>query len=130
MGGVQVENSNADKLRRRAALAAPAAGAAAQAALPGDVLRAVTATNFVYPTKALFGAIPPERHIVSAAWWRTRRLMECVSPQRHSTRAAHRECVGLRCTAGAVISGEQRDEVRATQAVCVGRPLLCLARPA
>lgn len=30
----------------------------------GDVLRAVTCTNFVYPTKALFGAVPPQRHIV------------------------------------------------------------------
>jgi hypothetical protein len=32
----------------------------------GDVLRAATCTNFVYPTRALFGAVPPERHIVSA----------------------------------------------------------------
>jgi hypothetical protein len=32
----------------------------------GDVLRGVTCTNFVYPTKALFGAVPPERHVVSA----------------------------------------------------------------
>ncbi len=32
--------------------------------LPGDILRAVTCTNFVYSTKALWGAIPPERHIV------------------------------------------------------------------
>jgi hypothetical protein len=31
----------------------------------GDVLRGVTCTNFVYPTKALFGAVPPERHVVS-----------------------------------------------------------------
>ncbi|CAD7696818.1 unnamed protein product [Ostreobium quekettii] len=30
----------------------------------GDVLRAITCTNFVYPTRALFGAAPPERHIV------------------------------------------------------------------
>eukprot|EP00775_Hariotina_reticulata_P008175 gene8175-8366_t len=30
----------------------------------GDVLRAVTCTNFVYPTKALFGAVPPQRHVV------------------------------------------------------------------
>ncbi len=37
----------------------------AEAVLPGDLLRAVTATNFVYPTKALFGASAPERHIVS-----------------------------------------------------------------
>lgn len=38
---------------------------AAETVLPGDVLRAVTCTNFVYPTKALFGAAAPERHIVS-----------------------------------------------------------------
>jgi hypothetical protein len=31
----------------------------------GDVLRGATCTNFVYPTKALFGAVPPERHVVS-----------------------------------------------------------------
>lgn len=40
---------------------------AAEAVLPGDVLRAVTATNFVYPTRALWGAQAPERHIVSEA---------------------------------------------------------------
>lgn len=32
--------------------------------IEGDVLRAITCTNFVYPTQALFGATPPERHIV------------------------------------------------------------------
>ncbi|GFH18344.1 uncharacterized protein HaLaN_15133 [Haematococcus lacustris] len=37
---------------------------ASNAVLPGDILRAVTATNFVYPTRALFGAVPPERHVV------------------------------------------------------------------
>jgi hypothetical protein len=31
----------------------------------GDVLRGVTCTNFVYPTRALFGAVPPQRHVVS-----------------------------------------------------------------
>lgn len=31
---------------------------------PGDVLRATTCTNFVYPTRSLFGITPPERHIV------------------------------------------------------------------
>ncbi|GFR48679.1 hypothetical protein Agub_g10634, partial [Astrephomene gubernaculifera] len=51
----------ADKRRKNAALN-PAL--ARDAVLPGDVLRAVTATNFVYPTRALFGAAPPERHIV------------------------------------------------------------------
>jgi hypothetical protein len=30
----------------------------------GDVLRGVTCTNFVYPTRALFGAVPPQRHVV------------------------------------------------------------------
>jgi hypothetical protein len=29
------------------------------------VLRGVTCTNFVYPTRALFGAVPPQRHVVS-----------------------------------------------------------------
>lgn len=31
----------------------------------GDVLRAITCTNFVYPANALIGVQPPERHIVS-----------------------------------------------------------------
>jgi len=31
----------------------------------GDVLRGATCTNFVYPTRALLGAVPPERHVVS-----------------------------------------------------------------
>lgn len=31
---------------------------------PGDVLRACTATNFVYPIKSLFGATPPVRTLV------------------------------------------------------------------
>eukprot|EP00882_Tetradesmus_deserticola_P006919 GHRQ01007289.1.p1 GENE.GHRQ01007289.1~~GHRQ01007289.1.p1 ORF type:complete len:321 (+),score=76.04 GHRQ01007289.1:173-1135(+) len=30
----------------------------------GDILRGVTCTNFVYPTRALFGAVPPQRHVV------------------------------------------------------------------
>ncbi|GMH33601.1 hypothetical protein BSKO_01435 [Bryopsis sp. KO-2023] len=34
------------------------------AIIEGDVLRAITCTNFVYPTQALFGVVPPERHIV------------------------------------------------------------------
>lgn len=41
------------------------AAVAAAVTCAGDVLRGVTCTNFVYPTKALFGAVPPERHIVS-----------------------------------------------------------------
>jgi hypothetical protein len=37
----------------------------ANAALPGDVLRAFTCTNLVYPAKSLlFGLQRPERHIV------------------------------------------------------------------
>ena len=37
----------------------------AEAALPGDVVRAFTATNLVYPTKSLlFGMQPPQRQIV------------------------------------------------------------------
>lgn len=40
-------------------------GQRANAALPGDVLRAFTCTNLVYPTKSLiFGIQPPQRHIV------------------------------------------------------------------
>ena len=31
---------------------------------PGDVLRACTATNFVYPIESLFGASPPVRTLV------------------------------------------------------------------
>lgn len=41
----------------------------------GDVLRGATCTNFVYPTKALFGAVPPERHVVSE----DSRLMRAVT---------------------------------------------------
>ena len=36
------------------------------AAQPGDVLRAFTCTNFVFPTNSLFGAKPPVRLILSA----------------------------------------------------------------
>lgn len=37
----------------------------ANAALPGDIVRAFTCTNLVYPTKSLlFGIQPPQRHIV------------------------------------------------------------------
>ena len=32
-----------------------------EAAQPGDVLRAFTCTNFVFPTNSLFGAKPPVR---------------------------------------------------------------------
>ncbi|KAG2427599.1 hypothetical protein HXX76_012253 [Chlamydomonas incerta] len=56
-----IEGTNADQRRKRASLNADAA---TEAVLPGDVLRAVTATNFVYPTRALWGAQAPERHIV------------------------------------------------------------------
>jgi len=55
-----IEGTAADRARKRAALSSDQA----VAALPGDILRAVTCTNFVYPTQALFGARPPERHIV------------------------------------------------------------------
>lgn len=37
----------------------------ANAALPGDVVRAFTCTNLVYPARSLiFGMQPPERHVV------------------------------------------------------------------
>lgn len=39
-------------------------GRAKQAVLNGDVLRACTCTCPVWPTKALFGAVAPEQHIV------------------------------------------------------------------
>ncbi|GIL78527.1 hypothetical protein Vretimale_6122 [Volvox reticuliferus] len=56
-----IEGTNADQRRKKAALNSDLVK---DAVLPGDILRAATATNFVYPTKALFGAAPPERHIV------------------------------------------------------------------
>ncbi|KXZ50094.1 hypothetical protein GPECTOR_18g70 [Gonium pectorale] len=56
-----IDGTNADQRRKKAALNGDLAK---DAVLPGDVLRAVTATNFVYPTRALFGAAAPERHIV------------------------------------------------------------------
>ncbi|EFJ42115.1 hypothetical protein VOLCADRAFT_119533 [Volvox carteri f. nagariensis] len=55
-----IEGTYADQRRKKAALNSDLVK---DAVLPGDVLRAVTATNFVYPTRALFGAAPPERHI-------------------------------------------------------------------
>eukprot|EP00882_Tetradesmus_deserticola_P008531 GHRQ01008996.1.p1 GENE.GHRQ01008996.1~~GHRQ01008996.1.p1 ORF type:complete len:294 (+),score=64.92 GHRQ01008996.1:166-1047(+) len=36
-----------------------------ESVLDGDLQRGVTCTNFVYPTRALFGAVPPQRHVVS-----------------------------------------------------------------
>ncbi|KAG2446849.1 hypothetical protein HYH02_008006 [Chlamydomonas schloesseri] len=56
-----IEGTHADQRRKRASLNSTLAS---EAVLPGDVLRAVTATNFVYPTRALWGAQAPERHIV------------------------------------------------------------------
>lgn len=35
-----------------------------EAVQPGDVLRACTCTNFVFPTQSLFGAKPPVRTLV------------------------------------------------------------------
>jgi len=51
----------ADQRRKVSSLDAQSAR---EAVLPGDILRAVTTTNFVYPAKALLGASPPERHVV------------------------------------------------------------------
>ncbi|GLC39054.1 hypothetical protein PLESTF_000515100 [Pleodorina starrii] len=56
-----IEGTHADQRRKKAALNSDLAK---DSVLPGDVLRGLTATNFVYPTRALFGAAPPERHIV------------------------------------------------------------------
>uniref|UniRef100_A0A7S3RAD1 Uncharacterized protein n=1 Tax=Dunaliella tertiolecta TaxID=3047 RepID=A0A7S3RAD1_DUNTE len=55
-----VEGSYADQRRKVAGLNQRLQ----ECVLPGDVLRAVSCTNFVYPTNALFGAKAPERHIV------------------------------------------------------------------
>lgn len=53
------------RAEQRLKLAAFDRGQRATAALPGDVLRAVTCTNLVYPAKSLlFGIQPPQRHIV------------------------------------------------------------------
>jgi hypothetical protein len=52
---------NADRRARRAALDP---GSAAAAPAEGDVLRAVTSTNLVYPARALLGARPPTRTVV------------------------------------------------------------------
>jgi hypothetical protein len=50
---------------QRAALAKFDRSKRVDAALPGDVLRAVTCTNLVWPAKSLvFGMKPPQRHIV------------------------------------------------------------------
>ncbi|GAX77583.1 hypothetical protein CEUSTIGMA_g5027.t1 [Chlamydomonas eustigma] len=56
-----IAGGHADQRRKVSSLDAQSAR---EAVLPGDVLRAVTTTNFVYPTKALLGASPPERHLV------------------------------------------------------------------
>lgn len=56
-----VEGGNAEQRRKVARLNKDKA---AEAALEGDVLRAVTCTCPVWPTKALFGVVAPERHIV------------------------------------------------------------------
>jgi hypothetical protein len=49
---------------QRAALARFDKRRRAEAALPGDVLRAVTCTNILWPAKNPFGAKLPQRHIV------------------------------------------------------------------
>eukprot|EP00879_Flechtneria_rotunda_P002418 GHRR01002615.1.p1 GENE.GHRR01002615.1~~GHRR01002615.1.p1 ORF type:complete len:300 (+),score=51.45 GHRR01002615.1:96-995(+) len=56
-----VEGSAADQKRKVAGLNPTLAR---ETVLDGDVLRGATCTNFVYPTKALIGAVPPERHVV------------------------------------------------------------------
>ena len=48
--------------------------------LPGDVLRGVTCTNFVYPTQALFGAQAPRRTIVLYGADNQRWPKVCQSP--------------------------------------------------
>ncbi|KIZ00235.1 hypothetical protein MNEG_7727 [Monoraphidium neglectum] len=56
-----VEGSNAEQRQKVARLNKVKE---AEAALEGDVLRAFTCTCPVWPTKALFGAVAPERHLV------------------------------------------------------------------
>lgn len=56
-----VEGSNAEQRRRLVGLNT---SLRSSTVMEGDVLRGVTCTNYVYPTKALFGAVPPEKHIV------------------------------------------------------------------
>lgn len=56
-----VEGSPAEQRRKVAGLNRSLAKESVQ---DGDVLRGVTCTNFVYPTRALFGAVAPERHVV------------------------------------------------------------------
>eukprot|EP01025_Chloroclados_australasicus_P044868 TRINITY_DN4889_c0_g1_i11.p1 TRINITY_DN4889_c0_g1~~TRINITY_DN4889_c0_g1_i11.p1 ORF type:complete len:331 (+),score=48.29 TRINITY_DN4889_c0_g1_i11:41-994(+) len=57
-----VENGNADQALKIAKIGG---GGLGNVAMTGDVLRATTCTNIVYPTGALlFGARMPERHIV------------------------------------------------------------------
>ena len=51
--------------------------------LPGDVLRGVTATNFVYPTQALFGAQAPRRTIVLYGADNQRWPKVCLFPLLH-----------------------------------------------
>lgn len=55
-----VPGGNAEQLRKRAGLGPDKSSAVCE----GDILRAVTVTTPVWPTKALLGAVPPERHIV------------------------------------------------------------------
>ena len=55
---------------------------AASAPAVGDVLRACTCTTFVFPTNSLFGAKPPQRHIVcygadQQKWTQVRRPGRC-----------------------------------------------------
>ena len=53
------------RAEQRVKLAGFDRGQRATAALPGDIVRAFTCTNLVYPTKSLvFGIQPPQRHIV------------------------------------------------------------------
>jgi len=59
-----VDGSHAAQMAKRASLDGSNSRAAPAAPAIGDVLRACTSTNIVYPQQSLFGAKPPERHAV------------------------------------------------------------------
>lgn len=59
-----VPGAYADKQAKAAVLEQGLYRSAMRAVVPGDVLRGVTCTNFVYGSSALVGAVPPKRTIV------------------------------------------------------------------
>lgn len=78
---------------------------AAGAPAVGDVLRACTCTTFVFPTNSLFGAQPPQRHIVcygaDQQKWTQVRLLPAVraASQHPGFVTMHLVTLGARCCA-------------------------------